>query len=81
MKENMYENYSKLESRVLNSVAKTDLLKVKEVLEQIKEPTLVSGVITEVPKIGPIKVAKPQNIIATIGASDFNFLLKASGIK
>lgn len=44
MKENMYENFSKLKYRVIDSINKTNILKIKEVLSSITEPTLVSGV-------------------------------------
>ncbi len=43
-KENMEDNYNKLEERVLNSLSKTDLERIKDILSNIKEPTLVSGV-------------------------------------
>ena len=43
-KENMEINYNKLEERVLNSLSKTDLNMLKDILSNIKEPTLVSGV-------------------------------------
>ncbi len=43
-KENMYENFNKLEERVFNSLSKTNLGEIKEILSNIKEPTLVSGV-------------------------------------
>lgn len=44
MRENMYENFEKLQSRVFESISKTDLIKIREVLSSINEPTLVSGV-------------------------------------
>jgi len=44
MKPNMDENFSKLQESVLDSLEKTDLIEVKQILSSIKEPTLVSGV-------------------------------------
>ena len=44
MKTNMYENFSKLESRVFDSLSKTDLVSAKKILSSISGPTLVSGV-------------------------------------
>ena len=44
MKENMYDNFGKLESRVLNSISKTDLILIRDIFKSINEPTLVSGV-------------------------------------
>lgn len=44
MKTNMNENFMKLQERVLDSLEKTDLIKIKSILSSIKEPTLVSGV-------------------------------------
>ena len=44
MKENMYDNFLKLEKRVLDSISKSDLIKIKNILESIKDSTLVSGV-------------------------------------
>lgn len=44
MKENMYDNFSKLQNRIFDSLAKTDLIKIKDILSSIEEPTLVSGV-------------------------------------
>lgn len=44
MKENMYDNFSKLQNRVLDSLEKTDLEKVKNILKSIDDPTIVSGV-------------------------------------
>lgn len=43
MKTNMNENFMKLQERVLDSLEKTDLIKIKSILCSIKEPTLVSG--------------------------------------
>lgn len=40
----MYENFDLLVNRVLTSLSKTDLLAVKHLLEEIKTPTLISGV-------------------------------------
>lgn len=44
MDENMFNNFEKLQSRVLTSIDKTDLSKIKEILGSINEPTLTSGV-------------------------------------
>jgi len=44
MKENMHDNFNKLESRVLDSISKSDLVLIRDILKQINEPTLVSGV-------------------------------------
>lgn len=44
MKENMYDNFSKLQKRVFDSLEKTDLIKIKDILSSINKPTLVSGV-------------------------------------
>ncbi len=44
MKTSMNENFIKLQERVLDSLEKTDLIKIKSILSSIKEPTLVSGV-------------------------------------
>lgn len=44
MKENMYENFDKLENRILDSISKSDLVLIRDILKQINEPTLVSGV-------------------------------------
>lgn len=44
MKENMYDNFGRLNLRVLDSMKKTDLIKIKENLISIVDPTLVSGV-------------------------------------
>lgn len=44
MKTSMNENFMKLQERVLDSLEKTDLIKIKNILASIKEPTLVSGV-------------------------------------
>ena len=43
-KENMEDNYNKLKKRVFNSLSKTDLEKIKDILLGIKESTLVCGV-------------------------------------
>lgn len=39
----MYISFSKLQDRTLNSLSKTDLVKIKNILSEIQEPTLVSG--------------------------------------
>lgn len=44
MKENMYENFNKLERRVLDSLSKSDLVLIRDILKNIDGPTLVSGV-------------------------------------
>lgn len=44
MKPSMEENFMHLETRVLDSLEKSDLTKIKNILSSIKEPTLVSGV-------------------------------------
>ena len=41
---NMYQNFDLLIDRVISSLRKTDLLHIKQLLEQIKTPTLISGV-------------------------------------
>lgn len=44
MKENMFENFEKLEMRVLDSLEKTDLENINKILKSISEPTLTTGV-------------------------------------
>lgn len=44
MKENMYDNFSKLQNRVLDSLSMTDLIKIQKILSNIDGPTLSSGV-------------------------------------
>lgn len=44
MKTSMNENFMKLQERVLDSLEKTDLIKIKSILSSIKGATLVSGV-------------------------------------
>lgn len=44
MREDMNYNFSKLQSRVYDSLLKTDLNKIKNILSSIKDETLVSGV-------------------------------------
>ncbi len=44
MKDNMNDNFSKLQARVFDSIGKTDLLAIRNILSTIKDPTLVSGV-------------------------------------
>jgi len=44
MKLNMYENYNLLERRVLDTLTKTDLEKIQKALQQIKTPTICTGV-------------------------------------
>jgi hypothetical protein len=44
MEENMYGNFFKLEKRVLDSVEKSDLIKIRDILSSITDSTLVSGV-------------------------------------
>lgn len=44
METSMKVNFIKLQERVLDSLEKTDLIKIKSILSSIKEPTLVSGV-------------------------------------
>lgn len=44
MRTNMYDNYNLLEQRVLDTLSKTDLERIKEVLSKIKSPTLCTGV-------------------------------------
>ena len=43
-KENMNQNFEKLDKRVYDSLRKTDLEKINCELETLKEPTLISGV-------------------------------------
>lgn len=43
-KENMEDNYNKLKQRVFDSLSKTDLENIKDILSNIKGPALVSGV-------------------------------------
>ncbi len=43
-KENMNDNFKRLEKRVFDSIAKTDLKAIRDILSNIKEPTLISGV-------------------------------------
>ncbi len=43
-KENMKDNFNMLTKRVFKSLSKTDLEMIKNILTNIKEPTLVSGV-------------------------------------
>ncbi len=44
MRENMNDSFEKLQERVLDTLDKTDLLAIKEILASIDGPTLVSGV-------------------------------------
>lgn len=44
MKTSMNENFTKLQERVLNSLERTDLIKIKNTLSSIKDSTLVNGV-------------------------------------
>lgn len=44
MKTNMNINFSRLQDRVFESIKRTDLIEVRNILSSIKEPTLVSGV-------------------------------------
>ena len=44
MKPNMHDNFSLLEERVLDSLEKTDLERIKYHLEKIKTPTITTGV-------------------------------------
>lgn len=44
MRENMKENFSKMNDRVMDSINKTDLLNIRRSLSSIKDATLVSGV-------------------------------------
>ena len=44
MRENMYDNFLKLENRVFDSISKTDLKLIRDILKTIKDPTLISGV-------------------------------------
>lgn len=43
MKENMQDNFSKLQTRVLDSLAKSDLVKIRKILSSIDEPTIITG--------------------------------------
>ena len=44
MKPNMHDNFKLLEKRVLDSLEKTDLERIKYYLERIKTPTITTGV-------------------------------------
>lgn len=44
MKTSMDENFMRLQERVLDSLKRTDLIQIKNILSSINEPTLVSGV-------------------------------------
>lgn len=44
MDKNMYENFKNLEKSVYDSISKSDLELINNILKNIKEPTLVSGV-------------------------------------
>ena len=44
MKPNMHDNFKLLEERVLDSLEKTDLERIKYHLERIKSPTITTGV-------------------------------------
>ena len=44
MEKNMEYNFFKLQDRVLSSIEKTDLIKVRDILSSIDGPTIVSGV-------------------------------------
>jgi len=77
MKENMYENFNKLESRVLHSISKSDLILIRDILKSIAEPTLVSGVggshvvSTYLSKL----LSKKNNIICTnVQPRDLNYM-------
>lgn len=44
MKPTMYDNFNLLEKRVIDTLTKTDLERIKEVLQKIKSPTICTGV-------------------------------------
>ena len=44
MKPNMHDNFKLLEKRVLDSLEKTDLERIKYHVERIKTPTITTGV-------------------------------------
>ncbi len=44
MRSTMYDNFNLLESRVLDTLTKTDLERIKEILSKIKTPTICTGV-------------------------------------
>jgi len=44
MRESMNDNFLKLQSRVIDSISKSNLIEIREVLASINEQTLVSGV-------------------------------------
>lgn len=44
MRANMYDNYNLLENRVLDTLSKTDLERIKETISSIKTPTICTGV-------------------------------------
>lgn len=44
MRANMYDNFNLLEHRVLDTLSRTDLERIKEVLSSIKTPTICTGV-------------------------------------
>ncbi len=44
MKEDMYDNFKKLQNRVIDSLAMTDLIKIQKILSNIDGPTISTGV-------------------------------------
>ena len=77
MKENMYENFDKLENRILDSISKTDLIEIRNILKEIKDPTLVSGVggAHVVSNYLSKLLSKKNNIICTnIQPRDVNYM-------
>ncbi|HAB66006.1 MAG TPA: hypothetical protein DCE23_01430 [Firmicutes bacterium] len=44
MKPTMYDNFNLLEKRVIDTLTKSDLERIKEVLQRIKSPTICTGV-------------------------------------
>jgi hypothetical protein len=74
---NMYQNFELLVDRVINSLEKTDLLEVKEILSSIKDNTLVSGVGgSSVVSLFASKVLEEKNDIITkcVQPRDFNYM-------
>lgn len=44
MRENMHTSFERLQSRVFDSISKTDLIKIRDILTNINSPTIISGV-------------------------------------
>lgn len=74
---NMYQNFELLVDRVINCLTKTDLIEIKEILSNIKDNTLVSGVGgSSVVSLFASKVLEEKNdiIAKCVQPRDFNYI-------